>query len=93
MLALQQRRLDDAAASARAALAAARAEDDPWEEGLAHIAVAAVTQPGAAYAAPRRPTRPRWRCCADNNGWGIALAHYGLGWLAMSRQDRTAAMR
>jgi DNA-binding CsgD family transcriptional regulator len=28
-----------------------------------------------------------------NNGWGIALAHYGLGWLAMSRQDRTAAMR
>ena len=38
--------------------------------------------------APRRPTRPRWRRCADNNGWGIALAHYGLGWLAMSRQDR-----
>jgi DNA-binding CsgD family transcriptional regulator len=29
----------------------------------------------------------------DNNGWGIALAHYGLGGLAMSRQDRAAALR
>jgi predicted ATPase/DNA-binding CsgD family transcriptional regulator/Tfp pilus assembly protein PilF len=93
VLALQQRRLDDAAASARAALAAARAEDDPWEEGLAHIAVAAVLGRQADLSGAQAAYEAALEVLRDNNGWGIALAHYGLGWLAMSRQDRAAAMR
>jgi predicted ATPase/DNA-binding CsgD family transcriptional regulator/Tfp pilus assembly protein PilF len=93
VLALQQRRLDDAAASARAALAAARAEDDPWEEGLAHIAVAAVLSRQADLSGAQAAYEAALEALRDNNGWGIALAHYGLGWLAMSRQDRAAALR
>jgi tetratricopeptide (TPR) repeat protein len=93
VLALQQRRLDDAAAGARAALAAARAEDNPWEEGLAHIAVAAVLSREADLSGAQSAYEAALEVLRDNNGWGIALAHYGLGWLAMSRQDRAAAMR
>jgi ATP/maltotriose-dependent transcriptional regulator MalT len=92
VLALQQRRLGDAAAGARAALAAARAEDDPWEEGLAHIAVAAVLSREADLSGAQTAYEAALEVLRGNNGWGIALAHYGLGGLAMSRQDRTAAL-
>jgi ATP/maltotriose-dependent transcriptional regulator MalT len=93
VLAVQQRRMDDAAASARAALAAAQAEDDPWEEGLAHIAVAAVLSREADLSGAQAAYEAALEALRDNNGWGIALAHYGLGGLAMSRQDRAAALR
>jgi predicted ATPase/DNA-binding CsgD family transcriptional regulator/Tfp pilus assembly protein PilF len=82
-----------ALASIQAAIDAARAEADPWEEGLGRTASATVLarlgrldEAGAAFAAALE-------VLADNNGWGVAHAQYGFGSLARARRDNAAALR
>jgi len=82
-----------ASASVQAAIDAARADDDPWEEGLGLTARATVLarlgQPdeaGAAFAAALE-------VLADNNQWGVAHALYGSGSLARARGDNDTALR
>lgn len=84
---------EQALAQADAAVAAAAAHDDKWEQGLAYVAratiLARVGQAGDAQAAYESALR----LLTGHNGWGIANALYGCGSLARSRHDNAGALR
>jgi predicted ATPase/DNA-binding NarL/FixJ family response regulator len=85
--------LVEAMAGAQAALAAARADGDEWEEGLAHATRAVILARQRDLAGAQAAYETGLDVLRDNNGWGVALVLYGLGWLARSRDDYPGALR
>jgi predicted ATPase/DNA-binding CsgD family transcriptional regulator/Tfp pilus assembly protein PilF len=96
LLAVISMRSGDLAAAmdgAAEALAAARADGDHWEEGLAHATRAVLLARQRDLAGAQGAYETALEVLRDNNGWGVALALYGLGWLARSREDYPGALR
>jgi len=92
LVSLRSGQLDEALASAAAAVAAARAAGDEWEEGLAHAARAAVLARQGSLDEAQRAYQTALDVLRDNNGWGVAQTLYGLGALARARRDHAAAL-
>jgi predicted ATPase/DNA-binding CsgD family transcriptional regulator/Tfp pilus assembly protein PilF len=84
---------DEALASADAALAAARAAADDWEEGLALATRAAIIARQGRANEAQRAFEAALDVLHDNNGWGVAQTLYGFGTLARARGDHAAALR
>jgi predicted ATPase/DNA-binding CsgD family transcriptional regulator len=81
----------EALAGIDAAIEAARADGDDWEEGIAlSVRAAIIARQGGAQEAQRTFERAL-DVLADNNGWGVAQTRYGLGGLASARGDHAAA--
>jgi predicted ATPase/DNA-binding CsgD family transcriptional regulator len=84
---------EQALAQADAAVAAASAHADDWEEGLAHVAratvLARIGQSGDAHA----EYEIALGLLTDHNLWGIANALYGFGSLARARHDNASALQ
>jgi predicted ATPase/DNA-binding CsgD family transcriptional regulator/Tfp pilus assembly protein PilF len=85
--------LAEAMAGVAAAMAAARADGDHWEEGLAHATRAVILARQRDLAGAQAAYETALEVLRDNNGWGVALGLYGLGWLARSREDYPTALR
>jgi predicted ATPase/DNA-binding CsgD family transcriptional regulator/Tfp pilus assembly protein PilF len=90
---LRAGRHDEALASAEAAVAAARAAGDYWEEGLAQTTRAAILARLGRLNDAQRAYETALDVLRDNNGWGVAQALYGFGMLASARRDHAAALR
>jgi predicted ATPase/DNA-binding CsgD family transcriptional regulator len=93
LVSLRAGQAEGALASVQAAMEAATADGDPWEEGLALAAKATVLarlgqfdEAGAAFTAALE-------ILADNNGWGVAQVLYGFGSRARARHDNDSALR
>ena len=80
-------------ASVQAAIDAARADDDPWEEGLSLTARATVLARLGQLDEASDAFAAALEVLADNNQWGVAHAQYGFGSLARARQDNEGALR
>jgi predicted ATPase/DNA-binding CsgD family transcriptional regulator len=83
---------DEALASTDAAVAAARADGDYWEEGLALSARAAVLGALGQLEDSRQTFDAALHTLRDNNGWGVAQTLYGYGTLAERTGDHPAAL-
>ena len=84
---------EQALSSAEAAVAAARAAGDDWEEGLAHAARAAVLARQGKFDDAQAAYEAALEVLRDNNGWGVAQTLHGLGELARARREHDAALR
>jgi DNA-binding CsgD family transcriptional regulator len=84
---------EQALSSAEAAVAAARAAGDDWEEGLAHAASAAVLARQGKFDDAQAAYETALEVLRDNNGWGVAQTLHGLGELARARREHDAALR
>jgi len=84
---------DEALVSAEAAITAARAAGDDWEEGLAQSTKATVLARQGRLNDAQRGYETALDVLRDNNGWGVAHTLYGLGTLARTRRDHAAALR
>src|SRR6266571_4298464 len=93
LVSLRAGQLDEALASAEAAVATARAAGDEWEEGLAQGTRAAVLARRGRLDDAQRAYEAALDVLRDNNGWGVAQTLYGLGALARARRDHDAALR
>jgi predicted ATPase/DNA-binding CsgD family transcriptional regulator len=93
LISLRAGRRDEALARADAAVAAAAARDEVWEEGLAQAAKAAILAHNRQLAAAQSAYEAALGLLTGNNGWGVAHALYGLGNLARARGDNAAALR
>ncbi len=93
LVSLRAGRTDEALASAGAAVAAATAAGDDWEEGLGHAARAAVLARQGRLDDAQRGYEIALDVLRDNNGWGVAQVLYGLGALARARREHAAALR
>jgi DNA-binding CsgD family transcriptional regulator len=84
---------EQALAQADAAVAAAIAHADDWEQGLAHVAratvLARIGQPADAQAEYEIALDQ----LKDQNVWGIANALYGFGSLARARRESASALQ
>ncbi|MEP7024951.1 MAG: LuxR C-terminal-related transcriptional regulator [Actinomycetota bacterium] len=85
--------LAEAMAGTEAALAAAQAHGDHWEEGLVHATRAAIFARQRRLAEAQAAYETALDVLRDNDGWAVALTLYGLGWLAQSREDYAGALR
>jgi predicted ATPase/DNA-binding CsgD family transcriptional regulator len=93
LISLRAGRGDEALGRADAAIAAAAAHDDVWEEGLGHAARAAILARNGDLAGAQSAFETALGLLTGNNGWGVAHALYGLGNLARARGDNAAAVR
>ncbi len=93
LVSLRVGRRDEALASAEAAVAAAAAAGEDWEEGLAQTTRAAVLARRGRLDDAQRAYEAALDVLRDNNGWGVAQTLYGLGALARARRDHDAALR
>ncbi|HLQ55980.1 MAG TPA: LuxR C-terminal-related transcriptional regulator [Streptosporangiaceae bacterium] len=93
LVSLRAGRHDAALDSADAAVAAARAAGDEWEEGLAQSTRAAVLARQGSLNDAQRAYETALDVLRDNNGWGVAQTLYGFGALARARRDYPAALR
>jgi predicted ATPase/DNA-binding CsgD family transcriptional regulator len=84
---------EQALAQTDAALAAAIAHADDWEQGLTHVARATVLARGGQLADAQSGYETALSLLAGSNGWGIANALYGFGSLARARRDNAGAQR
>jgi len=84
---------EEALATADAAIAAARAAADDWEEGLALAVRAAIIARQGRLNEAQRAFEAALDVLHDNNGWGVAQTLYGFGALARARGDHAAALR
>jgi predicted ATPase/DNA-binding CsgD family transcriptional regulator len=91
LVSLRAGRPAEALASADAAVEAARAARDDWEEGITLSTRAAVLARQGQLAEAQRTFEAALDVLADNNGWGLAQTWYGLGSLARARGDYIAA--
>ena len=82
LISLRAGRGDEALASVDAAVAAARAAGDCWEEGLALAARAAIVGLLGELEESARTFDAALHTLRDNNGWGVAQTLYGYGTLA-----------
>jgi predicted ATPase/DNA-binding CsgD family transcriptional regulator len=92
MIGLRAGRRDEALASADAAVAAARAAGDYWEEGLALSARAAIVGWLGRLEESARTFEAALDTLRDNNGWGVAQTLYGYGTLARLTGDHDRAL-
>jgi predicted ATPase/DNA-binding CsgD family transcriptional regulator len=93
LVSLRAGRSDEAMIAIDAAVTAARAAGDDWEEGLSlAIRAAAIARQGQLDEA-RRAYAAALDVLRDNNGWGMAQALYGLGSVARARHDQVSALR
>ncbi|HEX9064645.1 MAG TPA: tetratricopeptide repeat protein [Streptosporangiaceae bacterium] len=90
---LMSGRLDQALDSAEAAVEAARASGDDWEEGVALGVRAAVIAARGDLTGAQEMFGQALDVLRDNNGWGVANVLYGLGRVARARRDPEAAAR
>jgi predicted ATPase/DNA-binding CsgD family transcriptional regulator len=91
LVALRSGRAEDALAGVQSAIAAAGADGDEWEEGLALVSKATVLARLGRLDEAQQAFEAALDLLAGNNGWGIARARYGSGMLAMSRGDNDLA--
>ena len=91
LVSLRAGRPDEALASADAAVEAALAAADDWEQGITLSTRAAVLARQGRLADAQRTFEAAIDVLADNNGWGLAQTWYGLGSLARARGDYAAA--
>ncbi len=84
---------EESLATADAAIAAARAAADDWEEGLALAVRAAIIARQGRLNEAQRAFDVALDVLQDNNGWGVAQTLYGFGALARARGDHAAALR
>jgi predicted ATPase/DNA-binding CsgD family transcriptional regulator len=82
-----------ALAQAGAAVQAARADADDWEEGLALAVKATLIARQGKLDEAQQVFEDALDVLRDNNGWGIAQTEYGFGRLAGARGDHAAAIR
>jgi predicted ATPase/DNA-binding CsgD family transcriptional regulator len=90
---LQAGHLSEALASGDAAVAAARAAGDVWEEGLALATRAAVLGRLGRIDDARDTFDAALDTLRDNNGWGVAQTRYGYGTLSRLTGDHETALR
>jgi predicted ATPase/DNA-binding CsgD family transcriptional regulator len=90
---LRAGRTDDALVQADAALAAAAAHANNWEQGLAHVARATILARVGAAADAHAAYELALQLFTGYSGWGVAQALYGFGSLARSGHDNAAALR
>jgi predicted ATPase/DNA-binding CsgD family transcriptional regulator len=93
LVGMRSGRADEAMAGADAAVAAARAAADDWEEGLALATRAAIIARQGRLNEAQRAFEVALDVLHDNNGWGVAQTLYGFGALARARGDHVAALR
>ncbi len=84
---------DQALASIEAAVSAAVADSDDWEQGLALTAKAVALARLGQLDEAGPAFEIALEVLADNNRWGVAQALYGFGSLARARRDNDAALR
>jgi predicted ATPase/DNA-binding NarL/FixJ family response regulator len=84
---------EQALAQADAAVAAATAHADDWEQGLARVARATVLARIGQPAEAQAEYEVALGLLTDHNLWGIANALYGFGSLARVRRDNASALR
>ena len=93
LISLRAGRGGQALAQADAALAAAIAHEDAWEQGLAQVARATVLARSGHLAEAQGGYETALSLLTGSNGWGIASALYGFGSLARARRDNAGAQR
>jgi predicted ATPase/DNA-binding NarL/FixJ family response regulator len=93
LVSLRAGRSDEAMATIGAAITAARAAGDDWEEGFALATRAAIIARLGQLHAAQRAYEVALDVLRDNNGYGMAQALYGLGGVARARRDNVAALR
>ncbi|HTP14516.1 MAG TPA: LuxR C-terminal-related transcriptional regulator [Streptosporangiaceae bacterium] len=93
LVSLRSGRHEEALAGAVAAVAAAKAAGDDWEEGLALATKAAIMARLGKLTDAQGVYETALEVLRDNNGWGVAQTLYGLGGLARARGDGDAALR
>jgi predicted ATPase/DNA-binding CsgD family transcriptional regulator/Tfp pilus assembly protein PilF len=93
LVSLQAGSHDEARASVEAAITAARAAGDDWQEGLAQSTRAAILVRQGRLNDAQRAYEIALDVLRDNNGWGVAQTLYGFGTLARTRRDHAAALR
>jgi predicted ATPase/DNA-binding CsgD family transcriptional regulator len=91
LVSLRAGRPKEALAGLDAAIDAARADGDYWEEGIALSTKAAIIVRQGDLQEAQRTFEDALDVLADNNGWGVAQVRYGLGGLARARGDHAAA--
>ena len=74
------------------AAAAARKAGNDWEEGLALSIKAVVAMRSGSQREAQRGFEAALEVLRDNNGWGVAQVHTGLGGVARARGDYPAAI-
>jgi predicted ATPase/DNA-binding NarL/FixJ family response regulator len=84
---------EQALAQADAAVAAAKAHSDEWEQGLAHVARATVLARIGQLADAQAEYEIALGLLTDHNLWGAANALYGFGSLARVRRDNASALQ
>ncbi len=84
---------EQALAQADAAVAAAVAHADDWEQGLAHVARATVLARVGRPADAEAEYEIALDLLKDHNVWGIANALYGFGSLARARRENASALQ
>jgi predicted ATPase/DNA-binding CsgD family transcriptional regulator len=84
---------EQALAQADAAVAAALAHADDWEQGLAHVARATVLARTGQPAEAQASYEVALKLLTDHNLWGIANALYGFGSLARARRENSSALQ
>jgi len=93
LVSLRAGQTDRALASVQAAIDAAIADEDPWEEGLGLAARANVLARLGQFDDADAAFTAALEVLADNNGWGVAQVLYGFGSLARARRDNESALR
>jgi predicted ATPase/DNA-binding CsgD family transcriptional regulator len=93
LVSLRSGRHDEALASAEAAVAAAQAVGDDWEEGLALATKAAIVARLGKLTDAQGIYEMALEVLRANNGWGVAQTLSGLGGVARARGDYEAALR
>jgi predicted ATPase/DNA-binding NarL/FixJ family response regulator len=88
---LMSGQVEQALAHAEAAVAAATAMADDWEEGVAIAVRAAVIAAQGDLTEAEKAFQQALDVLQDNNGWGVANVLYGLGRVASARRDPDAA--
>jgi len=84
---------EQALAQTDAALAAAIAHAEHWEQGLAHVARATVLARSGQLDDAQGSFDTALSLLTGYNGWGIANVLYGFGSLARARRDYAGAQR
>jgi len=93
LISLRAGQAGQALALIEAAVCAARADADPWEEGLALTGHAMVLSRLGRLPQANEVFEAALQVLGDNNRWGVAHALYGFGTLARTQGDSEAALR
>ena len=84
--------LAEAVSGIEEAAATAHKLGDEWEEGLALAIKAAILARLGSLREANETYEAALDVLRDNNGWGVAHVHYGLGGVARQRGDPQAAI-